>query len=92
MKQDGPDKLRVTRDVGKGSVPELQTGAAKIIVTASRKVLRGMRTLTSTASKDVQVRLERPRVAVLSTLPLRQPRRLGDDRLHGDAARRRSPA
>ena len=52
MKQDGPDKLRVTRDVGKGSVPELQTGPAKIVVTASRKVLRGMRTLTSTASKS----------------------------------------
>ncbi|HEX6975052.1 MAG TPA: hypothetical protein VF147_11660, partial [Vicinamibacterales bacterium] len=26
MKQDGPDKLKVTRDVGKGAVPELQTG------------------------------------------------------------------
>jgi murein DD-endopeptidase MepM/ murein hydrolase activator NlpD len=66
MKQDGPDKLKVTRDVGKGAVPELQTGAAKITVTAGRQVLYGMRTLTSTASKDVQVRLERPRVAVLS--------------------------
>ncbi|HEX6976456.1 MAG TPA: M23 family metallopeptidase [Vicinamibacterales bacterium] len=66
MKQDGPDKLHVTRDVGKGAVPELQTGAAKITVTAGRKVLYGMRTLTSSASKDVQVRLERPRVAVLS--------------------------
>lgn len=66
MKQDGPDKVKVTRDVGKGSVPELQTGAAKITVTASRAVLYGTRTLTSTASKDVQVRLERPRVSVLS--------------------------
>ena len=67
MKQDGPDKLKVTRDIGKNSVPELQTGAARITVTAARKVLYGMRTLTSTASKDVQVRLERPRVAALST-------------------------
>ena len=67
MKQDGPDKLKITRDIGKNSVPELQTGAARITVTASRTVLYGMRTLTSTASKDVQVRLERPRVAALST-------------------------
>ena len=67
MKQDGPDKLKITRDIGKNSVPELQTGAARITVTASRTVLYGIRTLTSTASKDVQVRLERPRVAALST-------------------------
>ena len=66
MKQDGPDKVMVTRDIGKGSVPELQSGAAKITVTASRKVLYNTRTLTSTSSRDVQVRLERPRVAVLS--------------------------
>jgi murein DD-endopeptidase MepM/ murein hydrolase activator NlpD len=67
IKQDGPDKLRVTRDVGKQSVPELQGGAARIIVTASRPVLRGVRTLRSTAARDVQVRLERPRVSVIST-------------------------
>ena len=67
LKQDGPDKLRVTRDVGKQSVPELQGGAARIIVTASRPVLYGVRTLESTAARDVQVRLERPRVSVIST-------------------------
>jgi murein DD-endopeptidase MepM/ murein hydrolase activator NlpD len=67
MKQDGPDKVRITRDIGKGRVPELQTGAARIRVTATRKVLGGVRTLSSTAAKDVRVRLERPRVSVLST-------------------------
>lgn len=67
MKQEGPDKLRVTRDIGKGSVPELQTGPARIVVTASRAVLYGMRMLEATSSKDVQVRLERPRLSVLST-------------------------
>jgi murein DD-endopeptidase MepM/ murein hydrolase activator NlpD len=67
IKQDGADKLRVTRDVGKQSVPELQGGAARIIVTASRPVLYGMRSLQSTAARDVQVRLERPRVSVIST-------------------------
>ena len=67
MKQDGPDTLTLRRDIGRQSVPDLQTGAARIVVTASRAVLYGMRTLETTSSKDVQVRLERPRVSALST-------------------------
>jgi len=65
--QDGPDKIRITHEVGKQTVPDLQSGAARIIVTAGRPVLRGLRTLESTATRDVQVRLERPRVSVVST-------------------------
>ena len=65
--QDGTDKVRITHEIGKQAVPDLQSGAAKIIVTAGRPVLRGMRTLESSASRDVQVRLERPRVSVIST-------------------------
>ena len=66
-KQDGPDRLVVTRDIGKPSIPELQSGAARIIVTAQRPVLYGMRKISASASRDVQVRLERPRVSVIST-------------------------
>ena len=65
--QDGTDKVRITHEIGKQTVPDLQSGAAKLIVTAGRPVLRGMRTLQSTATHDVQVRLERPRVSVIST-------------------------
>ena len=65
--QDGTDKVRITQEIGKETVPGLQSGAAKIIVTAGRPVLRGMRALQSTATRDVQVRLERPRVSVIST-------------------------
>ena len=65
--QDGTDKVRITHEIGKETVPDLQSGAARIIVTAGRPVLRGMRTLETTASHDVQVRLERPRVSVIST-------------------------
>ncbi len=65
--QEGTDKVRITHEIGKQAVPDLQSGAAKIIVTAGRPVLRGMRTLETTASHDVQVRLERPRVSVIST-------------------------
>jgi len=65
--QDGTDKVRITQEIGKQTIPDLQSGAAKIIVTAGRPVLRGMRTLETTVTHDVQVRLERPRVSVIST-------------------------
>ena len=65
--QDGTDKVRITQEIGKQTIPDLQSGAAKIIVTAGRPVLRGMRTLESTTTRDVQVRLERPRDSVIST-------------------------
>jgi murein DD-endopeptidase MepM/ murein hydrolase activator NlpD len=67
IKLAGPDLLRITRTIGKQSVPDLKTGPARIVVTASRPVMRGLRTLSSTASHDVQVRLERPQVSVLSS-------------------------
>jgi murein DD-endopeptidase MepM/ murein hydrolase activator NlpD len=63
----GADQLHVSRPLGKQSVPELQSGAARIVVTAARPGLLKLRTLTSSASKDIQVRLEPPRIAVLST-------------------------
>jgi murein DD-endopeptidase MepM/ murein hydrolase activator NlpD len=66
VKQE-PDKLHVTREVGKQAVPDLKSGPARIVVTASRPVLYGIRTLHSTATRDVQVRLERPTVSVVST-------------------------
>jgi murein DD-endopeptidase MepM/ murein hydrolase activator NlpD len=67
LKQDGPDKLRVTREVGKQAVPDIKTGPARIIVTASRPVFRGLRTLQTSATRDLQVRLERPSVSVVSS-------------------------
>jgi murein DD-endopeptidase MepM/ murein hydrolase activator NlpD len=67
LKQEGTDKVRITQDIGKQTVPDLQSGAARIIVTAGRPVLRGIRTVEATATRDVQVRLERPRVSVIST-------------------------
>ena len=67
VKLDGPDTLRITRTIGKQAIPDLKTGPARIVVTASRPVLRGWRTLESTASHDVQVRLERPQVSIASS-------------------------
>jgi murein DD-endopeptidase MepM/ murein hydrolase activator NlpD len=65
--QDGADRVVITREIGKQAVPELQSGNAKVIVNASRKVIYGMRTVHSSAAKDFRVRLERPRVSVIST-------------------------
>jgi murein DD-endopeptidase MepM/ murein hydrolase activator NlpD len=61
------DKILVTRELGKQTVPDIKSGPARIIVTTGRPVLRGIRTVQSSAAKDVQVRLERPRVSVVST-------------------------
>jgi murein DD-endopeptidase MepM/ murein hydrolase activator NlpD len=64
---DGPDRVRVTGQIGKDAVPGLKSGAGRIVVAASRPVVFGLRNVETVASRDVQVRLERPRVSVLST-------------------------
>jgi murein DD-endopeptidase MepM/ murein hydrolase activator NlpD len=66
VKQDGPDKLRITRPLGKRSVNELQEGNAKITVTAARQTLYGIRTLETSQTRDVRVRFTPPRVSVAS--------------------------
>ena len=59
--------VNVSRPLGKNSVPALESGPARLVVTATRPSFLKLRQLTSTASKDFQVRLEPPRIAVLST-------------------------
>src|SRR5689334_19002076 len=67
LPESGPNTVRYTQPIGKQAVPSLRSGTAKITVTATRKAFLNLRTLTTTATKDVQVRLEPPRIAVLST-------------------------
>jgi murein DD-endopeptidase MepM/ murein hydrolase activator NlpD len=67
VKQDSADRIYIMRPVGKRAIPELQAGKARIVVRASRPVLYNMRQAESEATRDVEVRLEPPRVAVLST-------------------------
>ncbi|HEY6212967.1 MAG TPA: M23 family metallopeptidase [Vicinamibacterales bacterium] len=59
--------LKISRPLGRQSVPELRSGAAKIVVNATRPSMLNLRTLSSSASKDIQVRLEAPRIAVVSS-------------------------
>ena len=61
------NQIRISRPFGKQSVPVLQAGAARLTVTAVRPSWLNLRTLSSTATKDVRVRLEPPRIAVVST-------------------------
>ena len=66
IKQESAEKLYVMRPVGKRALPELQSGPARIVVHASRPVLFGLRSVSSTTTHDVTVRLEPPQVTVLS--------------------------
>ena len=67
VRQDGADRLVITGSIGREQVPELKSGPAQLRATASRKVVYGIRTVTSRATREVQVRLERPRVSIVST-------------------------
>jgi murein DD-endopeptidase MepM/ murein hydrolase activator NlpD len=57
----------LTTTIDREKVPELKSGPGRIVVTAGRPVLFGLRKVQSTAVRDVQVRLERPQIAVMST-------------------------
>lgn len=60
------DAITVTRPIGRKTHPSLVNGAARITIAAARPVFFGLRTAESAATRDVQVRLDPPRVAVLS--------------------------
>ena len=60
------DRVSVTRPTGKRLVPNLKAGSAQITVSAVRPVLFGYRQAASTASRELEVRLAPPQIAVLS--------------------------
>jgi murein DD-endopeptidase MepM/ murein hydrolase activator NlpD len=65
---EGPNRVRLTRPIGTQQFPQLAAGTARIVVTASRPVLFGYRRVSSTATRDVAVRLTPPIISVVSTL------------------------
>ena len=67
VKQASADRIYIMRRIGKREVPELTAGKARLVVRAARPVLFGYREALSEASRDLEVRLDPPRVAVLST-------------------------
>ena len=66
LSQAGPDRIRIQRAIDRSSVKGLKPGPARIVVSASRPVLYGTRTVASSAVRDVTVRLDPPRVSVVS--------------------------
>jgi hypothetical protein len=64
--QESSDRLFVIRQIGKQSMPSLKAGPAKLTITASRPTLYNLRNVTSTITRDLEVRLDPPRVGVLS--------------------------
>ena len=65
MKQES-EKMYVIRQIGRQAIPNLQAGPARLTVTATRPVFYGIRTARATAALDLEVRLDPPRVGVLS--------------------------
>jgi murein DD-endopeptidase MepM/ murein hydrolase activator NlpD len=66
LERETPDRVRLTRPLGKRDLPALKAGAAKVTVTAVRPVLFGYREAETTQSRDIEVRLTPPQVAVVS--------------------------
>ena len=67
LNQTAPDRLEVSRPIGKADIPALKQGPARIVVSATRKSFLNLRQVSASTSKDFTVRLEPPRIAVLST-------------------------
>ncbi len=67
LKQETPDQIRISRPIGKRALPDLQAGAARIVVTAARTTLFGLRTKEASAIREVTARFNPPRVAAVST-------------------------
>jgi murein DD-endopeptidase MepM/ murein hydrolase activator NlpD len=61
------NKLFVMRPIGKQALPELTSGKARLEVHASRPVLFGLREAATSVSRDLEVRLDPPRVEVVSS-------------------------
>jgi murein DD-endopeptidase MepM/ murein hydrolase activator NlpD len=63
----GDGRVVLSRPLGKRDVPDLRAGSANVIVTAARPVLFGYREAESAASREFEVRLSPPQLAVLSS-------------------------
>ncbi len=67
VREEDAKRVRVTRTLSRDSVSGLRAGPARIVVTAERPVVFGLRHVRSVVTRDVEVRLERPRLSVIST-------------------------
>ena len=68
LEQQTGSRVRITRNFDRQSHPGLVEGPARIVVTASRPVLFGLRESHSETGVDITVRLTPPRLTPLSSL------------------------
>ena len=66
VKQESSERMYVIRQIGRQSVPTLKNGPARLTITATRPVFYGIRTARTTVTRDLEVRLDPPRVGVVS--------------------------
>jgi murein DD-endopeptidase MepM/ murein hydrolase activator NlpD len=66
VKQESANRMWVIRQIGRQHVPSLKQGPAKLTITAVAPVMYGIRNKESVLTKDLEVRLDPPRVGVLS--------------------------
>lgn len=62
----GQTQVSLSGALGKTTIPTLASGPATLTVTASRQVFFGLRTVESAITRELQVRLDPPRIAVTS--------------------------
>ena len=67
VRQDGPDRIRITRSFDRTSHPGLRAGSARVTVSATRPVFFGLRERSASVLVDVEVRLDPPRLSVVSS-------------------------
>lgn len=66
-RQEAADRIRLARPLTRGDMPDVREGPLRLTVTASRPTLFGYRTLTTTATRDLEARFVPPRISVVST-------------------------
>lgn len=65
IKQEA-EKMYIIRPIGRQAIATLKQGPARVTVTASRPVFYGIRTARTSVTRELEVRLDPPRVGVLS--------------------------
>ena len=64
--QETPDRIRVTQESPAAALTGLRDGPARLIVTAARDVLFGIRRVESVETRELAVRLSPPKIDVVS--------------------------
>jgi murein DD-endopeptidase MepM/ murein hydrolase activator NlpD len=65
--QETPDRVRVVRTMSGSALATLQEGPARLLITATRPVLYGLREAQTRVTYTLTVRLKKPTLSVVST-------------------------